>query len=229
MSVEREPLSIGRGRGVSSEREGAFHRGSVASAGVASSSDISSSLSSVHIGSEESSSKGQRSVQSLGRGATRGRRERVEEFILRTKPDNVNCKKGAGGQEISLTSNYYEVISKPNWRLNQYRVDMKPDVDLTKVRRALVYQHVEELPQYQFDGTMMFTTARLRPDDSPVVLQSTRHDGTAVVITIKLVGEVLPTDYHYMAFFNIVLRQAMRKMGLSEIRYMSIREAYYVH
>ena len=39
-----------------------------------------------------------------------------------------------------------------------------------------------------------------------------------VVITVKLVGEVTPTDYHYIQFFNIVLRQAMEKMGLSLIR-----------
>ena len=216
--MERE-VPMGRGRGVSKDGEGAYHRGSVASAGAASSSDISSSLSSVHIGSEGSSCKTEGPAMSLGRGATRGRRERVDEqYILRTKPDNINSKKGAGGKEIALATNYFEVISKPNWRLNQYRVDMRPDVDQTKVRRALMYEHKNTLPNFMFDGTQMFTTTRLSPDDSPVVLNSQRRDGSTVVITIKLVGEVLPTDYHYMSFFNMVMRQALDKMGLSQIR-----------
>ena len=115
-------------------------------------------------------------------------------------------------------SNYYELIAKPNWRLMQYRVDMKPDVEMTKARKALMYQHKERLPKFMFDGTMLFSTARLSADDKPIILNSQRLDNSAVVITVKLVGEVMPTDYHYIQFFNVVLRQAMEKMGLSLIR-----------
>merc|ERR1719431_1385013 len=43
-------------------------------------------------------------------------------------------------------------------------------------------------------------------------------DGGLVTITVKFVGEVQPSDYHYMQFFNIVLRQAMEKMKLELIR-----------
>ena len=39
-----------------------------------------------------------------------------------------------------------------------------------------------------------------------------------ITITIKLVNEVQPTDSHYMQFFNIVLRSAMEKLQLEEIR-----------
>ena len=115
-------------------------------------------------------------------------------------------------------SNYYELIAKPNWRLMQYRVDMKPDVEMTKARKALMYQHKERLPKFMFDGTMLFSTARLSADDKPIILNSQRLDNSSVVITVKLVGEVMPTDYHYIQFFNVVLRQAMEKMGLSLIR-----------
>ena len=135
-----------------------------------------------------------------------------------TKPSTVSAKQGAGGQGINLATNYFEVIAKPNWRLHQYRVDMKPDVEHTKVKKALMYHHKGELPKFLFDGTMLFCTTRLNTDDQPIVLTTPRNDGTTVVITIKLVGEVIPTDYHYVQFFNIVLRQAMEKMGLSLIR-----------
>ena len=128
------------------------------------------------------------------------------------------AKQGAGGKEINLASNYFELIAKPNWRLLQYRVDMKPDVEMTKVRKALMYLHKDQFPRFLFDGTMLFSTTRLNQDDQPIVLNSRRNDDTMVVITVKLVGEVTPTDYHYVQFFNIVLRQAMEKMGLSLIR-----------
>ena len=57
------------------------------------------------------------------------------------------------------------------------------------------------------DGTMLFTTNRLKQDDSPLVLESRREsDDTTVVITIKFTNEVQPSDPSYMQFFNIILR-----------------------
>ena len=55
-------------------------------------------------------------------------------------------------------------------------------------------------------GTMLFTTAKLNADDKPIILTSTsKQEGQIVKIEIRLVGEVQPTDFHYMQFFNIVL------------------------
>merc|ERR1719204_3066556 len=71
----------------------------------------------------------------------------------------------------------------------------------------MLYSHKDTLPKMIFDGTMMFTTNRLTQDKS-----------AKIEITIKEVGEVQPTDYHYMQFFNIVLRKAMENMQLELIR-----------
>ena len=140
----------------------------------------------------------------MGRGAVRGRRDRATDFYVRTRPDTLQSKKGTLGEEMACASNYFALIAKPNWRLLQYRVDMSPDVDNTRVRKALLYNQKSTLPKFMFDGTIMFTTSRLNPDDSPILLTSTRESDKATVrITIKLVGEVQPTDYHYMQFFNI--------------------------
>ena len=119
---------------------------------------------------------------------------------------------------MTVATNYFEVISKPNWRLLQYRVDMKPAMEHTGMRKAMLYAHKDKLPKMIFDGTMMFTTTRLMQDDKPKVLTTPRNDGQTVEVTIKLVGEIQPTDYHYMQFFNIVLRQAMENMQLELIR-----------
>ena len=178
-------MSQGRGRGLSVEREPAgraYHRGHGGSGVSSSDLSLSSSLSSVKLsgtgtgdGAVVLGAAGG-SSQSLGRGATRGRRDRVDQFILRTKPSTLDSKQGAGGKEISLASNYFELIAKPNWRLMQYRVDMKPEVENTKVRKALMYHHKEQLPKFLFDGTMLFSTTRLNTDDQPIILSSEMND-----------------------------------------------------
>ena len=140
-------LSGERGRGVSVEREAgslsgpggrAFHRGSITTPGMASSSvvspgsDISDSVSTLNIGSvsgsdiTRSATASGATEPSIGRGATRGRRDRAPEFLLRTRSDHLETKKGTGGIETKLSCNYFPLISKPNWRLLQYRVDMTP-------------------------------------------------------------------------------------------------------
>ena len=53
---------------------------------------------------------------------------------------------------------------------------------------------------------------------SPFFIVQRESDGVVITITIKLVNEVQPTDSHYMQFFNIVLRSAMEKLQLEEIR-----------
>ena len=184
----------------------AHHRGAVTDV-----RDLATQLSTTGLAYSSSSSGGldaDGAASSAGRGAVRGRREREETFLLRTRPEDLQNKRGEGGSEITVASNYFELIAKPNWRLLQYRVDMKPEIDHTGVRKALLYAHKEKLPKILFDGTMLFSTTRLSPDDKPLILVSERStDQTKVEIKVRLVGEVQPTDYHYMQFFNIVLRQ----------------------
>ena len=176
---------------------------------------LSTALSATAIGSSSGStngangesSTGNGSAPSVGRGATRGRRDRADEFFTRTRPAELQSKRGDGGTDVQVATNYFEVISKPQWRLLQYRVDTKPNIEHTGTRKAMLYAHKEQLPKMIFDGTMMFTTARVTQDDKPKVLTTTKNDGTVVEVIIKLVGEIQPTDYHYMQFFNIILRQ----------------------
>ena len=199
----------------------AHHRGSVATPGPAGSNDssmgaLSTALSATAIGSSSGStngangesSTGNGSAPSVGRGATRGRRDRADEFFTRTRPAELQSKRGDGGTDVMVATNYFEVISKPAWRLLQYRVDTKPNIEHTGTRKAMLYAHKDKLPKMIFDGTMMFTTDRLTQDDKkPMVLTTPKNDGTMVEVIIKLVGEIQPQDYHYMQFFNIILRQ----------------------
>ena len=69
------------------------------------------------------------------------------------------------------------------------------------------------LPEFVFDGRLLFTTSSLTSDGSAQDEQ-TKKDTR---ISIKLVGKIQPTDYHYVQFFNIVLRAAMEKLQMELI------------
>ena len=82
-------------------------------------------------GANGESSTGIESAPSVGRGATRGRRDRANEIFAKTRPADLQSKRSDGGTEVKVATNYFEVISKPNWRLLQYRVDMTPAMEHT--------------------------------------------------------------------------------------------------
>ena len=162
---------------------------------------LSTALSATVIGSSSGStngangesSTGNESAPSVGRGATRGRRDRANEFFARTRPADLQSKRGDGGTEVTVATYYFEVICKPNWRLLQYRVNMTPAMEHTEMRKAMLFAHKDKLPKMIFDGTMMFTTARLTQDDKAMKLTTPRNDSVPVEVTIKLVGEIQPT------------------------------------
>ena len=129
----------------------AHHRGSVVTPGPAGSGSsmdaLSTALSATVIGSSSGStngangesSTGNESAPSVGRGTTRGRRDRPNEFFTRTRPADLQSKRGNGGTEVTVATNYFEVISKPNWRLLQNRVNMTPAMEHTGMRKAMLW------------------------------------------------------------------------------------------
>ena len=118
---------------------------------------------------------------------------------------------------MDITTNYFKMFGKPDWCLMQYRVDFKPEEDNTAVRKSIVRGLREKLGSKNiFDGSLLFTTARLTPNkNTPLVLHAVRNtDNCPMEVTLKLVGEVQPTEHHYLQFFNIVLRQCLEKLKL---------------
>ena len=63
-----------------------------------------------------------------------------------------------------ITSNYFELISRPDFHLLQYRVDFSPEIEHQGVRKALVRVHEGLLGKYVFDGTLLYNTNRLKPE-----------------------------------------------------------------
>lgn len=68
---------------------------------------------------------------------------------------------GRSGHEITVTSNYFELLKRPDMHLLQYRVDFVPDVDHIGARKALIRVHEAILGKYLFDGTLLYNITRL--------------------------------------------------------------------
>ena len=116
----------------------------------------------------------------------------------RTRPTSLDSKQGKSGESVTVATNYFSLVSKPGFQLLQYRVDFAPDIQDTRTKKALLYEHKAKLPKFIFDGSLLFSPHRLTTDDSPISLSSTLKNEKKEEISIKIrkVGEVQPSDFH---------------------------------
>ncbi|XP_011301414.1 protein aubergine [Fopius arisanus] len=150
-----------------------------------------------------------------GRGTMRGRMV-VHPDILNTRPESNTNKNGNIGERIQLLANYFKITTKPDWCLYQYRVDFAPEEDRTIVKKGLLRLHRETLGSYIFDGTVMYTANRLIPPNGPdmELFGQRRSDGENIRITIRLVGDMVKGDPHYLQFYNIMARRSLEHLQL---------------
>ncbi|XP_011630854.1 piwi-like protein Siwi [Pogonomyrmex barbatus] len=150
-------------------------------------------------------------VVSSGRGAARGKRILPPDIFV-TKPSHVENKKGISGKKLILQTNYFKLLKATDWAIYQYHVDFAPEEDRTIVRKGLLKLHKESIGAYIFDGTVMYTSRRL-PDR--MVFTSTRQsDEQHITITVRIVGDMIVGDAHYIQFFNIIMRKCYDHLKL---------------
>ena len=66
-----------------------------------------------------------------------------------------------------MFTNYFEIISKPNWTLYQYSVDFEPFVESKKLRFVLLHQHDALFRDNKaFDGKELLSLVKLDRDVS---------------------------------------------------------------
>ena len=119
--------------------------------------------------------------QDLVRGQRRRDKKRrfgPEYDVDHTRPGHLQSKMGTSGKEIQLTANYFSFEQGQESKLFQYKVDFSLEEDRTFMKKALLRQHKDSLPQYMFDGSMLLSFHRLFDKKAgPLVLQSTRVNG----------------------------------------------------
>ncbi|KAH8374248.1 hypothetical protein KR200_006372, partial [Drosophila serrata] len=149
------------------------------------------------------------------RGSVRGRRLITD--IVHSRPQGLATKNGTSGTRITVQTNYYKILKRPNWTIYQYRVDFSPEVDNTRLRRAFLNEHRSHLGGYIFDGTILFSSNYFKAiPNSPYVLElvTKSRAGELIKIRIKHVGSVETADNQQFQVLNLILRRAMEGLNL---------------
>ena len=126
-------------------------------------------------------------------GAGRGAGTDIRSLtIFKTRPDSITDKKGARGSFVELCTNYFAVNKMPNKRLEQWRIDFKPETDNMFLKKRLVNSLETELGKFVFDGTLLYTFYKLAGGDDPRVNRVVvdPENNQQYTIVMKLVGEV---------------------------------------
>ncbi|KAJ9581672.1 hypothetical protein L9F63_023148 [Diploptera punctata] len=141
-------------------------------------------------------------------------RNNEREPSLYTKPMEMNTKKGTTGQPIRLLSNYFKLPTVTNWCLYQYRIDFEPEEDRNAVKSQMLREHKDKLVGgYIFDGTVLFTPY-IYEKEKLEFFSKRRSDDALVRITIRRVGMLRAGDYHYVHFFNLLMRRCLQNLNL---------------
>eukprot|EP00102_Acyrthosiphon_pisum_P020704 XP_016657914.1 PREDICTED: protein piwi-like [Acyrthosiphon pisum] len=116
--------------------------------------------------------------------------ERVTELL-------ESLKTGSGGQEIKLITNHFQIsTTNPDWSLYQYQVDFNPVQDRINNQTGLLSAHEDLLGAYIFDGTLLFSSKKYKPD--------------TLELTSKQKG-----DYEFIQVLNSLLRRSLVNLNLT--------------
>uniref|UniRef100_A0A673CNS0 Piwi-like protein 1 n=1 Tax=Sphaeramia orbicularis TaxID=375764 RepID=A0A673CNS0_9TELE len=157
--------------------------------------------------------------QQVKLGERGGRRRDFHDVNVNTRMAMEHVKEsksGTSGSMIVLTSNYFRILSRPQWVLYQYHVDFQPPMESRRLRTALLYQHDQLLGKAQsFDGALLFLPHRLHSKET--VLHSETKNGEKVQITVTLTNELPPTSPVCIQFYNIIFRRILRILNMQQI------------
>ena len=246
MSGERreEPAGVGVGRGSLVQRAPSSSSSSASylTGTDRSEAELASNLAQVSLqGTVHAPGNGNGgSVPGLGRGATRGLRDRAMQAITTTRPEHISVKQvrviaflsvygvihviiqGTSGEVLQLKTNHFKLEVRPNYRLYKYVVYFADEDinDRTNVKKALIYELSEkgDLPSLYCDGMHVFTDQKISPDPKVLMAQrSAAGGGGQVRVDLRMVEELVPTDYHFLQFFNIVKNKMMDGLKMQQL------------
>ncbi|KAH7959167.1 hypothetical protein HPB49_009136 [Dermacentor silvarum] len=152
-----------------------------------------------------------------GRGARRGRRDEIA--ILATRPQRITDKKGTTGNPVKLMSNYFRLLTMPNWAIQQYHVEFAPNIESSRLRGALLRDHRDRFGgSYIFDGMSDLKSATRLEHKVTELYSQRRTDGAQIRITVKHVQELAPNNPELLRIFNTQMRRNLESMQFVQIR-----------
>jgi len=149
-------------------------------------------------------------VEPRNRGVVHGRRLLHE--IVGCKPSCCISKIGRAGRKLHVTTNYFRILKLHAWPLMQYHVEFDTPIDVTRIIRALVYQHRELF-------CTLFTCTNLKDkiQNDGLEEQSQLRNGDAVVLTIRFVGTISAYEPEIIEVRNMIIGNSMEKLNLQEM------------
>jgi len=109
----------------------------------------------------------------FGRGRGRGGRSWAERNLERLDcvetRGSLSSKQGTNGTEVALFTNYFQVSTKGDGTLLNYRVDFTPEEERSSVKKRLMRVHEGTLGKYIFDGTNLYMSNRISGDVSYLI------------------------------------------------------------
>uniref|UniRef100_A0A8C5NGN7 Piwi-like protein 1 n=1 Tax=Gouania willdenowi TaxID=441366 RepID=A0A8C5NGN7_GOUWI len=157
--------------------------------------------------------------QQVKLGERGGRRRDFNDAGIYTRQAMVHVKdskSGTSGKPISLSSNFFRLLSCPQWVLYQYHIKFEPPMESRRLRSALIYQHEQTLGKAKiFDGGMLFLPIRLAQKET--ILHSETRNKEAVKITVTLTNELPPSSPVCIQFYNLILRKILKLLHLQQI------------
>lgn len=146
----------------------------------------------------------------------RSQRRNYDE-IVHTRP-HQHGKKGDKGREVDLMTNYFRVRHRiPNWSIHKYHVHFEPEVELIRMRKILVGQHVDLFGGYLFDGSQLFVTRALHGDSEELSLQSTNRENETYTLKLKFTKIVEMTESESLQVLNLIIKRGMEKLNLQPV------------
>jgi aubergine len=140
--------------------------------------------------------------------------------LLRTKPKDLNSKRGKSGATVDLAANYFEMTRKPQFKFMLYRVDFEPGCDNEKLRKVFVSRKLHDFNcGFIYDGVNMIYFTRELPEREYVFdVEDTFPPNQKYKMTIKNTQAVIEsTDAMALQIYNIMLRRAMKGLEMDQV------------
>ncbi|KAL2711854.1 piwi-like protein Siwi isoform X1 [Vespula squamosa] len=128
--------------------------------------------------------------------------------------------RNTSSKEIKLQTNYFKVISPPNWTLHQYNIIFPRNLSIQD-RKLAVHFIKKRLGIYSFNGHVLYIHHRafeniIFQDNEEI--ESQISDGELITLKIKYKGIVNINDRNHMQFFNVIIKSCLEKIELFLMR-----------
>ncbi|RUS89237.1 hypothetical protein EGW08_002980 [Elysia chlorotica] len=146
------------------------------------------------------------------------RRAPYERFVERLWKNPQTSSKGSMGDKCNLITNFFQVTLPSEFKIYQYHVDFKPNIENVRVKFAMIANLADAIGETKlFDGGILYLARKL-PDDPAIFYAKRAYDGEQVQITFNFTCEVQSTSPQFLQISNILFKRVQGALKMKLIR-----------